>query len=166
MAPMKRTSVSVPAWPPAGKIALGLGNWPMCSRYRLLRARRGKDTAYILRVHVCVKPRTAPLKSPLLCRFFTPRRSGRLLQAWPVARKTFHEGVTLQSFAWTAGGATTAAVTITTVAGDRTPGIGGKAGAASATSAMMAGPVLHPFATLLDVDTGYRFNTMRKRCKL
>ena len=34
---------------------------------------------------------------------------------------------------WTGGGATTAAVTITKIAGDRTPGIGGKAGAASAT---------------------------------
>ena len=34
---------------------------------------------------------------------------------------------------WTGGGATTAAVTITTIAGDRTQEIGGKAGAASAT---------------------------------
>jgi len=51
---------------------------------------------------------------------------------------------------WTGGGATTAAVTITKIAGDRTPGIGGKAGAASATistaGAMMAGPVLHALA--------------------
>ena len=41
----------------------------------------------------------------------------------------------------------TAAVTITTIAGDRTPGIGCQAGAASATistaAAMMAGPVVH-----------------------
>ena len=64
------------------------------------------------------------------------------MQAW-CTLGLWHEGVTSQRWI----GATTAAVTVTTVAGDRTPGIGGKAGAAGATistaAAMMAGPVVH-----------------------